>query len=207
MCILMHFIALKVSTWIPTNCMSLKHVTHWIFDTFLSLQCIKNSPPDGSITSSQRDSLLYRLKNGSSERFRRHSVDGTCVDQESEPNKDKRFHPYGRQYSDGDAAGSSLYCCLMECALSESLSPDTTVITDTTEQDSWSPLSTTLQPTMFTVWSVQKLSVSDLIKSDWHDVRRLVLLDVETYRNKRQQQIKHTLCPNPKYFIHVNKYM
>ncbi|XP_062873421.1 forkhead box protein N1 [Trichomycterus rosablanca] len=37
----------------------------------------------------------------------------------------------------------------MECALSESLSPDTTVITDLAEQNSWTPLSTTLQPTVF----------------------------------------------------------
>ncbi|XP_053503225.1 forkhead box protein N1 [Ictalurus furcatus] len=112
-------------------------------------QCLKSSSTQGSVTSSQRDSVLYRLKSGAAEHFRRHSVDGSCMDLESDSSKDQRFHPYGRQYSDGEVIGSSLYCCLRESKLSESLTPANTDITDLQEQNCWTSLSTTLQSSMF----------------------------------------------------------
>ncbi|XP_026790440.2 forkhead box protein N1 [Pangasianodon hypophthalmus] len=112
-------------------------------------QCLKPSSTEGSVTSSQRDSVLYRLKSGAAERFRRHSVDGSCVDLESESSKDKRFHPYGRQYSDGEITGSSLYCCLRESKLPESLTPANTDIADLQEQNGWTSLSTTVQSSLF----------------------------------------------------------
>lgn len=111
---------------------------------------------DGSVTSSQRDSVLYRLKSDAAERFRRHSVDGSCMDLESESSKYKRFHPYGRQYSDGGVTGSSLYSCLRERNLPESVSPADTDIADLQEQNDWTSLSTTIQSSMFMVRGVKK---------------------------------------------------
>ncbi|XP_060744922.1 forkhead box protein N1 [Tachysurus vachellii] len=112
-------------------------------------QCLKSSSTQASVSSSQRDSIIYRLKSGAAERFRRHSVDGSCADLESESGKDKRFHPYGRQYSDGQVTGSSLYCCLRESKLPEWLTPVNVDIADVQEQNSWTSLSTTVQSSMF----------------------------------------------------------
>ncbi|XP_046718144.1 forkhead box protein N1 isoform X2 [Silurus meridionalis] len=112
-------------------------------------QCGKSSSTESSVTSSQRDSVLYRLKSGPAERFRRHSVDGSCVDLESDSSKGKRFHPYGRQYSDGEVTGSSLYCCLKESKLPESLTQANTDIADLQEQNGWTSFSTSVQSSMF----------------------------------------------------------
>ncbi|KAK3530764.1 hypothetical protein QTP70_000796 [Hemibagrus guttatus] len=117
--------------------------------TDLLVKCLKSSSAQDSVTSSQRDSIIYRLKSGAAERFRRHSVDGSYVDLESESSKDKRFHPYGRQYSDGEVTGSSLYCCLRESKLPETLTAVNVDIADLQEQNSWTSLSTTVQSSMF----------------------------------------------------------
>lgn len=78
-------------------------------------------------------------------------MDGSFVDLESESSKDKRFHPYGRQYSDGAVTGASLYCCLRESKLPESLTQTNTDIADLQEENGWTSLGTTVQASMFMV--------------------------------------------------------
>ncbi|XP_036419758.1 forkhead box protein N1 [Colossoma macropomum] len=113
-------------------------------------QCPKPSIAEGSVSSSQRDSIPYMLKNGAAERFRRHSVDGSSLVQEHDSGKDKRFHPYSRQYSDGAAAGAgAAYCCLRECQLPDSLTPVLNSTMEEEEQNAWTPFSTTVQPSLF----------------------------------------------------------
>ncbi|KAL6471347.1 hypothetical protein MHYP_G00199970 [Metynnis hypsauchen] len=113
-------------------------------------QCPKPSIAEGSVSSSQRGSIPYMLKNGAAERFRRHSVDGSSLGQEHDSGKDKRFHPYSRQYSDGAAArAGAAYCCLRECQLTDSLTPALNSTVEEEEQNAWTPFSTTVQPSMF----------------------------------------------------------
>ncbi|XP_060800218.1 forkhead box protein N1 isoform X2 [Neoarius graeffei] len=112
-------------------------------------QCLKYSSAESSATSSKRDSVLYRLNSGAAECVRRHSVDGCFGELESESSKDKRFHPYGRQYSDGEVTGSSLYCCLRKSKLPEPFTPANTDTADVQEQNGWPSLSTTVQSSMF----------------------------------------------------------
>ncbi|TSN57793.1 Forkhead box protein N1 [Bagarius yarrelli] len=112
-------------------------------------QYVKSSSTESSETSSETDSILYRLKSGATEPFRRHSVDGISVNPESESIKNKHFHSYGRQYSDGDVTGSSLYCCLRESELPESLTSVNGDIADVQEQNSWTSLSTPVQSSLF----------------------------------------------------------
>ncbi|KAI4883169.1 hypothetical protein NFI96_013924 [Prochilodus magdalenae] len=113
-------------------------------------QCPKPSIAEGSVSTSQRDSVPYMLKNGPAERFRRHSVDGSSLGQEHDLGKDNRFHPYSRQYSDGATPGTvAAYCCLRECQLPESLSPALNSTVEEEEQNVWTPFSTNVQSSMF----------------------------------------------------------
>lgn len=86
-------------------------------------------------------------------------MDGSCADPETESSKDERFHPYGRQYSDGGITGSSLYSCLRESNLAGSISPANTEIVDLQEQNDWTSLSTTVQPSMFMVRVLKRISM------------------------------------------------
>uniref|UniRef100_W5LEM5 Forkhead box N1 n=1 Tax=Astyanax mexicanus TaxID=7994 RepID=W5LEM5_ASTMX len=113
-------------------------------------QCPKPSIAEDSVCSSQRDSATYMLKSGPAERFRRHSVDGSSLSQESDSGKDKRFHPYSRQYSDGAATGAGgAYCCLGECQLTDSVSPALSNTKEVEEHNAWTPLSNSVQSSIF----------------------------------------------------------
>ncbi|XP_072547284.1 forkhead box protein N1 [Salminus brasiliensis] len=113
-------------------------------------QCPKPSIAEDSVSSSQRDNVPYMLKSGPAERFRRHSVDGSSLGQESDSGKDKRFHPYSRQYSDGAATGlGAAYCCLGDCQLTDSVSPALSRTTEVEEQNAWTPLNISGQSSIF----------------------------------------------------------
>ncbi|XP_066499310.1 forkhead box protein N1 [Hoplias malabaricus] len=109
----------------------------------------KPSIAEGSVSNSQRHNV-YMLKRGPEERFRRHSVDGSTLSQDTDLAKEKRFHPYCRQYSDGATAEAGVsYCCLRDCHLPESLTPTLSGTAEEEEQNNWTPISNTVQPSMF----------------------------------------------------------
>ncbi|XP_026884834.2 forkhead box protein N1 [Electrophorus electricus] len=109
----------------------------------------KRSLTEGFVSRSQRDSVPYRLKPGTAERFRRHSVDGSSLGQEGGPGDVKRFHPYGRRCSDGVPPAVPPYRYLRECPASDALSPALMGTTQAVGPAPWAPHSMRAQPSVF----------------------------------------------------------
>ncbi|XP_076833383.1 forkhead box protein N1 [Brachyhypopomus gauderio] len=120
----------------------------------LLTQCPKRSLTD-FVSSSQQDGAPCRLRTGTAERFRRHSVDGSSLGQDGgagdnrRPGADKRFHPYSRRCSDGAPPAVPAYCYLQECPASDALGPALIGSVQSEGPCPWTPLSTRGQSSMF----------------------------------------------------------
>ncbi|KAK9962240.1 hypothetical protein ABG768_007612 [Culter alburnus] len=106
-------------------------------------QCHQSSVGEGFTLYSQRESVPYRQKSAIAERFRRHSIDGSPVEQESGLTENNHYHPYRRQCSEGAISEVQTFSCLRRAGLAGKL----TTADGLEEQSSWSPLSTNVETT------------------------------------------------------------
>ncbi|XP_062409097.1 forkhead box protein N1 [Sardina pilchardus] len=101
-----------------------------------------------TFTPKKREGVTYRPKSAS-EGFRRHSTDGTDIAPES--GKERHFHPYSRQYSEGSMPlSSSPFACVQEEEETSRTSNQlSTVTTAAAERGPWLPYSLTPQTSLF----------------------------------------------------------
>lgn len=123
-----------------------------ILDVFLHYfvvqsQCHQSNVGEGFTPYSQRESVPYRQKSAVAERFRRHSIDGSPVEQESGLTENNHYHPYRRQCSEGAISEVQTFSCLRRAGLAGKL----TTADGLEEQSSWSPLSTNVETTSIMV--------------------------------------------------------
>ncbi|XP_016317570.1 forkhead box protein N1-like [Sinocyclocheilus anshuiensis] len=104
-------------------------------------QCHQSNVGEEFAPYSQRESIPYRQK--SAECFRRHSVDGSPVGQESGLRENNHYHPYRRQCSEGAISEVQTFSCLRRAGLVGKL----TTSDGMEEQSSWTPLSTDVETT------------------------------------------------------------
>ncbi|KAG1951814.1 forkhead box protein N1 [Pimephales promelas] len=110
-------------------------------------QCHQSNFGEGFAPYSQRERVPYRQK--SAERFRRHSIDGSPVEQESGLAENYHYHPYRRQCSEGAIGEGQTFSCLRRPGLAGKLN----TADGLEEQSSWSPLSTNVETTSIMTYS------------------------------------------------------
>ncbi|XP_067307825.1 forkhead box protein N1 [Pseudorasbora parva] len=103
-------------------------------------QCHQSNVGEGFAPYSQSESVPYRQKSTIAERFRRHSIDGSPVEQESGLTENNHYHPYRRQCSEGAVSEVQPFSCLRRAG-------KLTTADGLEEQSSWSPLSTDVETT------------------------------------------------------------